>query len=171
MSRKLPTRDPVGAHRRKVVATRRVGVGAHCACGETRPEALIREKTRVICQQCKRKEKHMRNEDDHHFAGAANSPITVRAPVNDHVAELSTAQADWPPSTLSNAERSPLLAAAASIRGFIDTVLYLVKHGLLWIADMLEKLDTFQVSRLGPNWWMHTDIEQFAPKKKSHGRS
>lgn len=168
MPQKLPTRDPVGVHRRNAIAARRVGVGARCACGETRPEALIREKTRVICQECKRKEKGMKTEDDHHFAGAANSPSTVRIAVNDHVAELSAAQADWPPSTLSNPQRSPLLAAAASIRGFIDTVLYLIRHGLLWIADMLEKLDELLFKKFGPKWWVNTEIEQFAPKKKSN---
>jgi len=62
------------------------------------------------------------------------------------------------------------LSAAACIRGFIDTFLYLIEEGLLWIAEMLERIDAFQVKRLGPRWWLRTEIEQFAPKKKSNAR-
>jgi hypothetical protein len=91
--------------------------------------------------------------------------------VNDHRAHLSVAQADWPKATLINAQGSPLLAAAASVRGFVDSIFYLIERGLLWIADMLEKLDEFLLKELGPRWWHETDIEQFAPKKKTHGKS
>ncbi len=108
--------------------------------------------------------------DDHHFAGKANSPATIRVPVNDHRARLSVAQSDWPKSTLANPNGSPLLASAACIRGFVDTLLYLNEEGLPWIADMLETLDALQVKQLGPRWWLKTEIEQFAPKTKSNGR-
>ena len=109
--------------------------------------------------------------DNHHFAGKANSPTTVPVPVNDHRACLSVAQADWPKSTLVNPQGSPLLAAAACVRGFVDTVLYLIKMGLLWVAEMLENLDEFQVRELGPHWWVRTEIERFAPKDKSDDQS
>jgi hypothetical protein len=106
--------------------------------------------------------------DRHHFAGRANNPATVSVPVNDHRAILSVAQAEWPKSTLTNAEGSPLLAGAACLRGCIDTILYLIEEGLLCLADMLETLDEFQVKKLGSQWWVNTEIEQFAPKKKSN---
>jgi hypothetical protein len=109
--------------------------------------------------------------DEHHFAGKANHPTTIPAPVNDHRARLSVAQADWPKATLTNPQGSPLLAAAACVRGFGDTVLYLIEMGLLWTADMLEKLDEFQVRKLGPRWWVKTEMEEFAPKDKSNGQT
>jgi hypothetical protein len=166
MPRKFPRRDPIGAHRRKVVAARRVGVGARCSCGEDRPEALIAGRTPTICAACERAARGRTTMDDHHFSGAANNPATIPLPVNDHRAVLSVAQAEWPKSTLTNTEGSPLLAGAACLRGFIDTIVYLIEKGLLWLADMLEKLDDVLMRKLGPKWWENTEIEQFAPKKK-----
>jgi hypothetical protein len=72
--------------------------------------------------------------------------------------------------TLSNPEGSPLLAGVACLRGFVDTLLYLIEKGLLWVADMLEKLDEFLTMKLGSQWWANTGIEQFSPKKKSDGK-
>jgi hypothetical protein len=36
---------------------------------------------------------------------------------------------------------------------------------------MLETLDQILVKKLGPKWWVDTEIDQFAPKKKSNGQS
>jgi hypothetical protein len=171
MPRKMPTRDPSGAHRRKAVAARRVGVGARCSCGEDRPEALIAGSSPIICAACKRTAKGRTTIDEHHFAGRANNPATIPVPVNDHSAILSVAQAEWPKSTLTNTEGSPLLAGAACLRGCIDTILYLIEKGLLWLADMLEKLDQVLAKKLGAQWWENTEIEQFAPRKKPNARS
>ncbi len=171
MRQKLLPRDSIGAHRRKAVAARRSGVGAACACGEQRPEALIPGRNPVICAACQRRANGRATTDEHHPAGKTNSPITISVPVNDHRAQLSVAQADWPKATLLNAQGSPLLAAAASIRGFVDTVLYLIEQGLLWIAGMLESLDEYLAKELGHRWWRGTDIEQFAPKRKTNGKS
>lgn len=162
---KLPPRDPEAVYVRKSIATRRKGVGARCACGEARPEALTREKSRVICQECKRKEKGMKTTDNHHPASKANSPTTVTIPANDHCAELNTAQYDWPTRTLENPDGSPLLKAAAWVRGFIDTILCMIKNGLHWVAEMLEKADAFLVEELGPKYWVGTPLEPFAPKR------
>ena len=68
--------------------------------------------------------------------------------------------------TRNNPHGSPLLAAAACVRGFIDTVLYLIESGLLWVAEMLENLDDFLIRKLGPQWWINSEIELFAPKSK-----
>jgi hypothetical protein len=171
MPRKFPRPDPSGAHRRKVVAARRVGLNARCSCGEARPEALIAGSNPTICAACERAAKERTTMDDHHFAGAANNPATIPLPVNDHRAVLSVAQADWPKSTLTNTEGSPLLAGAACLRGFIDTIVYLIEKGLLWLADMLEKLDDVLMRKLGPKWWVNTEIEQFAPKKKPDAKA
>jgi hypothetical protein len=170
MERNLPLRDSISAHRRKALATRRVGVAATCACGENRPEALIPGSSPIICAACQRRASGRTTADNHHFAGKANSPITVTIPVNDHRARLSVAQADWPKATLGNVHGSPLLAAAASVRGFIDTLLYLIEQGLLFVADLLEQLDEYLLKELGPRWWRGTGIEQFAPKRKANGK-
>ncbi|MBZ5722891.1 MAG: hypothetical protein LAO03_21330 [Acidobacteriia bacterium] len=171
MPKKPPMLDPGGAHRRRVVAARRVGIDSRCSCGEKRPEALIAGSKPIICAACKRANSGLTTLDNHHFAGKANHLTTIPVPVNDHRARLSVAQADWPKATRTNPQGSPLLAAAACVRGFVDTVLYLIEMGLLWTADMLEKLDEFQVRKLGPRWWVKTEIEQFAPKDRSNGQS
>jgi hypothetical protein len=165
MLRKFPSLDPSGAHRRKVVAARRAGVNARCSCGEARPEALITGSKPITCAACERAAKGRTTIDEHHFAGRANNTATISIPVNDHRAILSVAQAEWPKSTLTNTEGSPLLAGAACLRGCIDTVIYLIEKGLLWLADLLEKLDQVLAKKLGPKWWVNTEIEQFAPKK------
>jgi len=126
MITKLPERDPEAAYARRAIAERRLGPNAKCTCGEARPEALIREKARAICHECKRKENDVKTEDDHHFAGQRNSSVTIPVPANDHVAELNAAQQDWQKQTRQNPDGSPLIAAAGCIRGFIDTVLYLL---------------------------------------------
>jgi hypothetical protein len=103
--------------------------------------------------------------DDHHVAGKASSPLTVSVPVNDHRADLSVSQYDWPKETRENPDGSPLLAAAASIRGFIDTVVYLVEKGLRWVAELLERLNALLTEKFGPGWWLGTSLEKFAPKR------
>lgn len=171
MPRKLPELDPSGNHRRKVIAARRLGVNAHCSCGEARPEALIAGSNPMTCAACQRAAKGRTTTDQHHVAGVANNPATIPVPVNDHRAALSVAQSEWPRPTLTNPEGSPLLAGAACLRGCIDTILYLIEKCLLWLADMLEKLDEVQVKKLGPKWWVNTEIEQFAPKNKPNAKS
>lgn len=157
-------RDPGAALRRKALAVRRVGKDATCACGETRPEALIPNSKPITCAACDRTQKGATVIDDHHFAGKRNSPITIPTPVNDHRAELSIAQYDWPKETRENPDGCPLLAAAACVRGFIDYVVYLIR-GLQWVAEMLEVLSTYLKENLGSKWWIGTPLEPFARKK------
>jgi len=35
---------------------------------------------------------------------------------------------------------------------------------LIWIAKFLESVDEFLRERLGPDWWIGTNLEKFAPK-------
>ncbi len=161
---KVRPRNPEAAYARSAISKRRAGVGARCKCGEIRAQALIREKNRVICHECKRKERAMTTRDNHHVAMKANSTITVSVPVNDHRAKLNVAQHDWPKQTRENPAGSPLIAAAACIRGFIDTILYLIEEGLHWIADMLETADACLARKLGEQWWKDMNLQKFAPK-------
>jgi hypothetical protein len=163
--RRLPIRDPIAAYQREAVAERRVGEGAQCACGESRAEALIAGSEPIRCIECNRKVLGQTTVDDHHVAGKANSPITMPAPTNDHAAELTVAQYAWPKETLENPDGSPLRRAAASIRGFVDYLLYLIDKFILWIPEMLEAIDAFLVKKLGPKWWVGTEIEKYVPKR------
>jgi hypothetical protein len=160
---KLRQRDPEAAWVRTAVATRRVGANAKCACGETRPQALIQKSNPTICHRCKREKDGKTTMDKHHVAGQANSSVRIAVPVNDHRADLTVAQQDWPKATRENPDRSPLLAFAGCVRGFADTITYLVKKLLFWGAFMLEALDTYFAKKLGPRWWIGTELAKFAP--------
>ena len=54
MRRRVQIRDPIAAHQRKTVAVRRVGLEAQCACGESRPEALLSGSNPALCAACDR---------------------------------------------------------------------------------------------------------------------
>jgi hypothetical protein len=167
MPRRIPQRDPIAADQRRATAARRAGINARCRCGEDGPEALVVRGKEVICVECGRKNKGKTIMDKHHIAGKASSPITISIPANDHRARLSVDQHDWPARTLENPDRSPLLKAAACIRGFIDTVQYLIEELLLWIADLLEKVDAYFDDHSGSKWWCGTEFQQFPPKENS----
>jgi hypothetical protein len=92
-------------------------------------------------------------------AGRANHGLTIPIPVNDHRSVLSNAQHEWPQRTLKNPDRSPLLAAAACIRGLIDTIKYLLDELILWIATFLEKLDAALTEYFGRRWWTQFGFE------------
>jgi hypothetical protein len=165
MHRKLPQRDPSAAYVRGAIAARRVG-DRQCACEERRPEALIPKSDPITCHECQRRKKGMSAMDNHHPQGEANDPTTIPVPVNDHRAELNSAQADWPKETLENPAGCPVLASAGCTRGYADTDVYLIEKLLLPRVQMLEALSKFLADRLGPEWWVNTEIEQFAPKRK-----
>lgn len=164
MRTKLPSNDPIRKYQRKATAKSRVGANARCACGEDRPEALIAGSDPIICAECQRKKRGQKTMDDHHVAAESNSPVTVPVPVNDHRAELNTAQFDWPKKTRENPDGSPLLAAAGCIRGLVDYVIYLIKKCVNWIPEMLEKLDEYLTQERGTKYWIGTPIAQFVPK-------
>jgi hypothetical protein len=159
-------RDPIAAFQRQSSAARRIGQGKKCRCGERRPLALVSNSDSTSCASCKRKKSGQSIFDRHHPAGEANHPATVPVWVNDHRAWLSDAQYDWPDETWKNPSGSPILASAASIRGFCETSDYLVCELLIRNAKMLERLDRFLTKRLGSTWWRETEIEEFAPKRK-----
>ena len=167
-----PPRDPIARFRREARAIRRVGEDSHCSkCGEDRPLALIPGTNPRICANCQREELGKSKLDDHHPAGIANHPLAIPIPVNDHRAVLSPAQYEWPEGTLENPHGSPLLNGACCIRGYYDTNTLLTDQLLLWVARLLEALDKFLRERLGPDWWVGTPLEQFAPKRTSRESS
>ena len=160
MTRKLPSRDPIGRELRRNHAQRRVGFDSKCGCGESRPGALIPCSTPMSCARCTRKQRGHSILDRHHPAGDANHELTIPIPVNDHRAILNEHMQDWPKETLENPDRSPLLAAAGCIRGFCDTLIYLIEELLLWIADLLERLHSILIERFGARYWINWDLAQ-----------
>jgi hypothetical protein len=165
MKTKKSSGDSMGAYKRKAINQRRVGEGARCACGESRPEALIAGTDPITCHECQRKQSGQANEDAHHVAGQANGPETLSTPVNDHRAELTPAQQRWPDDTLRNPSGCPLRRGAAYVRGVIDYLRYLINKVLGWVPEMLESASQLLGTMLGPNWWVGTPLECFAPEQ------
>ena len=161
----LSQRDPAATYIREAKAERYFPENSQCACGETRPSAFVRKKIPVICYECNRKQQGKTTMDNHHVAGKSNSKtITIAVPVNDHRAELNVAQYEWPKETRENPDGSPVLAFAGCVRGFVDTVVYLMETLLLKAAEFLEKLDAWLKSKFGPKYWAGTELATFAPK-------
>ena len=166
MEGELPPHDPRAAHRWEVIAARRVGRNRQCPCGESRPEALVPGTTPTTCTECERESQGRKRSDIHHVFGKANSPFAMSIPANDHRASLNISQRNWPRKTLVNEQGSPLLAAAAKIRGFSDFIFYMIKEHLLPIAVMLELLDTMLERKLGKSYWKKTKLKAFEPKAR-----
>jgi hypothetical protein len=164
MPKQIPPQHPRDAYRRKAIKQRVLGINPECECGESRLEALITSRKPTICMACDRRARGISERDDHHIAGRTNSQIVINVPVNDHEAELSMPQRDWPKKTLENPDGSPLLSAAAHVRGFVDTIIYLIQKLLLWIASLLELLDTTLEEKMGKKYWKGTNLEAFEPK-------
>jgi hypothetical protein len=165
MKNKRP-RDPIAKFEREARSSRRIGQGSRCKCGEQRPLALIPGSKPMICAECQRKKLGQSLLDDHHPAGEANDPTTTPILVNDHRAVLSPHQYEWPSKTWVNPDGSPVRAGAARVRGYCETNDYLVCALLIPNAEMLETLDEHLEKRLGPKWWVGTEMERFAPKRK-----
>jgi hypothetical protein len=104
--------------------------------------------------------------DDHHPAGNANDSTVIPTPVNDHRAKLSPQQYEWPPKTLVNPDGSPIRIGAARLRGYCETNDYLVCSLLIPNTEMSEALDEYLERRLGPKWWVGTEMERFAANRK-----
>ena len=161
--RRTTEAKPTDRFARRATVRRRAGIGARCRCGETRAAALVKESQPTVCQECQRTVQGKATTDAHHVAGEANDATTIYVPTNDHVAELSERQHDWPEQTLQNPDGDPLLRAAACLRGGYDTVVYLVKRVFLWIPRMLETASEFLTQVLGRFYWRGTPLQAFAP--------
>jgi hypothetical protein len=73
-------------------------------------------------------------------------------PGNDHRI-VSDNQHDWPLDTLRNPDGSPLLRAAASIRGWLDILRLIIERTVGWVPAFLEALDAWLRESLGERWW------------------
>jgi len=159
----MPVRDPERAYVRRKTAARKVGRRRCATCGECRPQALLPDTDHIVCAACDRSQRGHSIMDELHVGGAVNSSVTLLVHVNDHRAELTELQNDWLEKTRENPDGSPALAAAGCIRGFVDTVVYLIKKCVLWVADLLEAADAFLVAAVDRFWWAQTDLSKIVP--------
>jgi hypothetical protein len=124
-----------------------------CACGEANPAALTRTADgEIVCYSCLLVRRGRKPVEAHHPAGRHNNPATSPIPANDHRI-LSGYQRDWPVRTLTNPDSSPLLSAAASIRGLIDWMKVQIDRVLGWVPAFLEWLDEALRQEKGDHWW------------------
>lgn len=157
-------KDPLKAATRRARAQRLAGKNARCACGEDRPEALIRRTKPIRCGACQRKRDGKATTDEHHVAGQNNHPLTVTVPTNEHWAVLTVMQSDWSKTMRENPNGCPIMAGAAMLRGAADTIIYLIERGIDWVIRLMETVSAFLRQRWGDGWWVKTPVGEFAPK-------
>ncbi len=130
------------------------------SCGESDPLALSGLHPEIHCYECLAMEQGRSPVEGHHVAGRANDSSTVvDLPGNDHRV-ASAAQAQWDMDTLRNSDGSPLLQAAAAIRGWLDVLAVIIDRSVGWIPAFLEWLDAALRRRLGPAWWVDLGWER-----------
>jgi hypothetical protein len=105
-------------------------------CGETNPATLTGIDPNILCYECKAT-KYGRSsiEADHRI--------------------LSELQREWPKVTLRNPDSSPLLRAAAMIRGWLDILMLLIQRILGWVPQFLERLNEHLNVTIGEQWWIN----------------
>lgn len=162
MARK--SNDPIKSAARQSKADRRHGVATSCTeCGESRTEALVPRSRPRLCEECFRRRKGSKITDSHHIAGKANSSIVIEVPANDHRAALSVAQYEWPKATLQNPEGSPIIRAAAALRGVADLLVELIVEMVRSVAAFLENLDQQLRNTHGDRWWIGSSVAGWQP--------
>lgn len=121
-------------------------------CGEYGVFALTGCDPEITCYECQRKAAKRPPIERHHPAKRKNDSFTVAIPSNDH-RYLSDLQEDWPLETLRNPNGSPLLKAAAMLRGWLDVLRLLIERVLGWIPEFLETMDAKLDQHFGAIWW------------------
>ena len=120
-------------------------------CGETNPFTLTGRDPDISCYEHDLLRVGKKSYEAHHVAGKHNADVTVDVPGNDHRV-LSERQRFWPDDTLRNPEHSPLLVAAAFIRGWLN-VMQVIERSVGWIPEFLEWLNWILVDQYGSDWW------------------
>jgi hypothetical protein len=122
-------------------------------CGERDPFALTGSIPDLMCYEHQSQSENRAWVEGHHVAAAANDPDTIAPiPGNDHRV-LSDLQQDWPADTLRNPNTSPLIRAAAAIRGWLDVLWVILTRSVGWIPAALEQLDVLLTGHVGSGWW------------------
>jgi hypothetical protein len=122
-------------------------------CLEGDPEALTGVAPNLLCYEHLQDAMGRPWTERHHFAGQHNDPVAADIPGNDHRILTGAQQQEWPRATLRNSDGSPLLRAAALIRGWLDVLRLVILRGLGWVPPFLEWLDDALNDYIGPHWW------------------
>jgi hypothetical protein len=127
-------------------------------CTETDPFALTDTDPDIVCYEHQNNAAGRPVVEAQHVAGQHNSDVTVPMLGNDHRVADSYKQHDWPVATLRNPHGSPLLKAAATLRGWLDLLRVVIDRAMGWIPVFLEKLDAALTVLHGPQWWVALDL-------------
>ena len=122
-------------------------------CGESNVHALLGYRPDISCYEHYLLRAKRRPYEAHHVVGRSNSDVTADVPGNEHRI-LSEYQRFWPEDTLRNPEHSPLLVAAAAIRGWLDVLRVIIERSVGWIPEFLEWLHRTLVDVIGADWWV-----------------
>lgn len=123
-------------------------------CPEANPFALTGAHPNILCFEHLAEQRGRSTLDGHHAAGRHNDPEDiVKVPANDHAVLTHDLQALWPQATLRNPTGSPLLKAAAALRGWLDVLVLILERTVGWIPNFLEVLDAYLAQVLGDRWW------------------
>lgn len=144
--------NPMQSAARERRRQRQLGPDAACACGARDPRCLTRRDSEIVCAECLARRDGRPTDEQHHVAGRPNSDLVVPIPANEHRI-LSDLQEDWPDATRRNPDGSPLLAAAARLRGWLDILTLMIDRTVGQIPEMLEALDAWLRERIGHRWW------------------
>ena len=121
-------------------------------CNETDPRALTSVYPTIVCYEHAQLARGRAWVEEDHLSGRHNDSTTAPLPGNDHRVR-SEMQIVWPRETLRNPDGSPLLQAAASLRGWLDVLRLMLERTVGWIPAFLEALDAWLRTRLGGRWW------------------
>lgn len=142
--RQLGTRDPVCS---------RPG------CAERDPFALTGLSPNLVCGECQAKDAGRSPVEGHHVKGRHNdADDVIDVPVNDHRSLSEAQQHQWPVDTLRNPQGSPVLRAAAALRGWLDVLRLILERTVGWIPAFLERLDATLVVALGERYWIRLGL-------------
>jgi hypothetical protein len=156
--------DPIAAWLRGTRAQRRVGHDAACACGESRPYALIARRTPPRCYRCERLAQDREPYEDNDVFGKRHSGLKIRYPINDHRAIFSMKQYSWPPGALGNPNGSVLREGVARMHGAYDNVEHMLAENVAYAAKLAE-LEEQLTTIYGPNW--PEKLEAAAARKRA----
>ena len=143
--------DPMAVWLRSSRSQRRVGPAAACACGESRPYALIAGRVPPCCFRCERLAQGRSPYELNHVFGKRNSDLTIRYPINDHRAVLSVKQLDWTDETLENSNGDVLLAGIARFQGLDNNVAHMLADCIEFLPKM-KHVQELLVTVYGPDW-------------------
>ena len=86
-------------------------------------------------------------------AGQHNDPDSRCRSSATCTACMDEPKRDWPERTLRNPDGSPMLKAAACVRGVLDWLRLIIDRMLGWVPPLLEALDERLTELSGPDWW------------------